>query len=192
MTWFAWKSSNTRMKRSDKAAPNSSNAHLVSFLLPALLTSFFETLKCTCSCTCIKLICWLFQAMMLHYTQYMTTIVEVMRSRGDWYYNILIVLIHVLLQESQDSASSTFLSSIVIFRKIIRHIPSSLIGFCIYVRYNFCLSKNGKLIHWLLTCRKKGKRGCRFIPGVSIKKNFGEGGVCPRSFFGIHKSSIWN
>lgn len=67
-------------------------------------------------------------------------------------------------------ASSTSLSSIVIFRKIIRHIPASLIGFCIYVRYNFCLSKNGKLIHWLLTCRKKGKRGCRFIPGVSIKK----------------------
>lgn len=102
MTWFAGKSSNTRMKRSDKAAPNISNAHLVSFLLPALLPFFFETLKCTCSCTCIKLICWLFQAMMLHYTQYMTTIVEVMRSRGDWYYNILIVLIHVLLQESQD------------------------------------------------------------------------------------------
>lgn len=83
-------------------------------------------------------------------------------------------------------ASSTFLSSIVIFRKIIRHIPASLIWFCIYVRYNFCLSKNGKLIHWLLTCRKKGKRGCRFIPGVSIKKKFGEGGVCPRSFFLVY------
>lgn len=39
--------------------------------------------------------------MMLHNIQYMTTIVEVMQSRGDWY-NILIVLIHVLLQESQD------------------------------------------------------------------------------------------
>lgn len=101
MTWFAWKSSNTRMKRSDRAVPNSGNAHLVSFLSPALLLPIFKTLKCTCSCTCIKLFCWLFQAMMLHNIQYMTTIVEVMQSRGDWY-NILIVLIHVLLQESQD------------------------------------------------------------------------------------------
>lgn len=39
--------------------------------------------------------------MMLHYTQYMTTIVEA--EVINWYTcNILIVLIHVLLQESQD------------------------------------------------------------------------------------------
>lgn len=83
-------------------------------------------------------------------------------------------------------ASSTFLSSIVIFRKIIRHIPASLIVFCIYVRYNFCLSKNGKLIHWLLTCRKKGKRGCRFIPGVSIKKKFRRRGSMSKVFFLVY------
>lgn len=82
--------------------------------------------------------------------------------------------------------SSTFLSSIVIFRKIIRHIPASLIGFCIYVRYNFCLSKNGKLIHWLLTCRKKREARMQIYSRGFDKKKFRRRGSMSKVVFLVY------